>query len=128
MTITADHLGNSLRSFYRHFGVRGEGPSETVDIPLALQIAGISSVEPNIERDVQLLDRLNADIHLHQSFRECDTILEEITDHANSTELLEELNNRYATMNLDPDQVFSGIQWYAEACGRDPRTLPSSEE
>ena len=47
--------------------------------------------------------------------------MEEIANEAGQTMLLEQIEARFEDMSIEPDAVFHGILWYAQACHADPR-------
>jgi hypothetical protein len=61
-----------------------------------------------------------ADSNLSTLVRQCDALLEEIASQAGETALLEEIDQHWEDISVEPDAVFHGILWYAQASHADP--------
>ena len=120
MTVPPDALGDLLRDYYRLYGVADEGPPPNLNVS-ALIGALTAGDAMSLQSDLVLLNRMVADKSLSSLVRECDALLEEIANEAGQTMLLEEIDQRYEDMSLEPEAVFHGILWYAQACHADPR-------
>jgi len=120
MTVPRDSLGDLLREFYRHYGVAGEGPP--LDLNVSVLVDALSDADAaSLQSDLDVLKRMVADVKLANLVRECDALMEEIATHSGETLLLEEIDKHYEDMCLEPNAVFHGILWYAQACHADPR-------
>jgi hypothetical protein len=120
MAAPRDPLGDLLRDFYAMYGVADEGPPPHVNVSALVAFHSDGDVT-SLEADRDLLSRMVADKNLATLVRACDTLLEEIANEAGQTLLLEEIDRHYDDMSVDPDAVFHGILWYAQACDADPR-------
>jgi hypothetical protein len=118
--VRQDSFGDLLRDFYRQYGVDGEGPPIGQDVS-ALLGAITGGDDAGLKSDVDLLNRMVADSSLSSLVRQCDVLLEEIASQAGDTALLEEIDLHWDNISVEPDAVFHGILWYAQACHADPR-------
>lgn len=127
--MNTDSIGDSLRRFYKIFGMENEGPPDRLNV---------TSLFPSIDfiEDISLVERICNNQDTVKKHIICKELLEEIANSLGDNKFMDEINDSIVSCtDSERTHLTNGIYWYYLASTLNPKvggnleiTIPFSEE
>jgi len=112
--MSSDIIGNSLRKYYKTFGMVNEGPPEN------LNISELFPSAINVD-DINLIDRICNDSDAVNKFKECKDLVEKVANLLGDSNFMKEIDDSIINCTKsDKDHLTNGIFWHYLAYMLDP--------
>ncbi len=101
-----DLYGDSLRKFYKQFGMENEGPNENINV---------SALLPNNDftGEIKLIENLYNDDVVIRKHNECKELMDDVANSLSDSGFMDEINESIEeTKNSDQEHLINGIFWH----------------
>lgn len=110
-----DSIGNSLRKFYKTFGMENEGPPEFLNVaelfPFALK-----------KDEINLIDRICSNSETIKQFKICKGLTEDVANLLGNTNFMKEIEESITKCTpAEKEHLTNGIFWHYLAAILDPK-------
>lgn len=113
--MATDTTGDSLRKYYKIFGMKNEGPPENLNIsellPQALD-----------ETDIELIERICNNPESLKEYKECKELIEKVADSIGDSSFMNEIDDSIIEhTDSESEHLTNGIFWHYLASILDPK-------
>lgn len=116
-----DKIGNSLRNFYKMFGIENEGPPDNLNVAELLP-------STNFTEDISLIERICTNQDTIRKYKECKGLLEDIANLLGDSKFMDEINNSIlSSTDLEKEHLTNGLFWHYLATTINPQVAKSLE-
>jgi hypothetical protein len=101
-----DQIGNSLRRFYRMYGVANEGPPDNFNVSALLP-------SEDFQDEINLIDKICSDLLVIKKHEECAELIENVANSLGESNFMEEIADSAIEFDKsDKEHLTNGIFWH----------------